>query len=315
MLQSTRNSTNIEEAAQHIADEITKAEKWAEKNAEKTRKHIEKPGTNTYTYTGNGYIAAATLYWADKTLTETEAEIQEADTHALYTQPYTKPGKILHISTEPGDPALIRLADASRWTGWRLLAVTPPNPPTYKNMLRDTDTIETPRETPTRYTPLYTTILALKTIEKQVGNRYRGPRAERLAQHIKEGFADTAIELAAKYRDEITSIQRCDKILIASTKFLEPAANHFADTLLHIDKTPIPLYTDNITARNTCLLLLATGVDQETHRRKRFKATLNQIKTIEITINTDPLESYIYFTILALILEETLTHTHGKQHT
>lgn len=299
MLQSTGNSPSIE----NLKRIIRIGEKWASENKKKLLEFIQTSREElAITYSGLGYTPAAILYWIITVSDPGKTPVlQDADTIALYRLAYREKASVIVFSSRGTESTLVRIADASRWTGGDILVISPKPPEILRELLRNTPLIETPIVQNEVVASLYESLLSLYTgIEL---GKTLGERIKKLRKFISEGYSVTIEELYEKYRRVLGELRSNEYVVVTSTKFLEPSAY----TILHVlqekqvkaSYIPLPLLKPR---RGETVLFVSSSVEESVLREKKMKAITSGAKVLELTLNVDPLELHIYTHILALLI-------------
>ncbi|WFO75410.1 hypothetical protein J4526_00440 [Desulfurococcaceae archaeon MEX13E-LK6-19] len=296
-MQSTRNSSTLE----YLRKIIEVGERWAKEAKSKLVDFIKtRGGELVISYSSLGYSPASILYWLITTANpEKTPVLQDTDTIALYRLVYRKSSTVIVFTTRGDDPSLVRIADASRWTGGNILVVTPKPPDIVVEMLRNTPLITVPGGPNEILLSFYESLLSLYTgVDLGVSI---GKRLERLKEFINEGYGVTVEELLEKYRNIINNVKEEEHIIITSTKFLEPASYILLSVLMEKNVkasfVPISLLKPK---RNNVILIVSSSVEESLLKEKKMKALMSGAKVYELTFNVDPLELPIYLHILAL---------------
>jgi len=296
-LQGIRSSSGLNKLKKII--EI--GETWAREREKEVARFIEEAGNNiVITYSGLGYSPASILYWIITTaFPDKNTALFDSDTIAYYRLPYSKSSSIIHFSTRPDDPALIRLSDTSRWTNNRLLIITPEPPEVLKELLRGSPYIQTPSSSNEIITCFYESMLSLLVGVKIA--RSRGKRFIRLEKFIDEGYGPILDEFFERYRNVTSTITKYKSIIVSSTSLLEPHVHVLIQALRNIgiqaSFIPITMLTP-LSSEN--ILIVATSIEENIVKEKKFKALMNNANVIDFTLNVDPLEAPIYIHLVSM---------------
>ena len=298
-MQGFRDSSSLDK----LVHKILNAEKWASEACEKLVRFIESgSGELIIAYTGLGYAAASTLYWLITTLNPSKQPVlQDSDTIALYRLIYREEATTILFNTKPDDPSLIRLGDASRWTGGKIYIVTPKPPETIDALLRGANRIIVPCPPSEVECSLYEVLLAHYTGLRLYG--ISGKRVDRLRKFVNEGFSVVFEELIANYRDVISDTLGIREIIVSSTGFLEPASYVLIKALRSkgVRASYIPLNMLEPSSGDN-ILFLTSSVEDYVVKEKRFKAMIRGARVFELRFNLDPLEIPVYVIMLALYM-------------
>lgn len=301
MLQSTRNSSTIE----YLKKVVETGERWAREYENKLVEFIKESGSElVISYSGLGYSPASILYWLITTTNpEKTPVLQDVDTIAFYRLVYRKSATIVVFSTRNNDPSLVRIADASRWTGGRILIVCPKPPEIVVELLRNTPLVTVPSGVNEVLASFYEALLSLY-VGVRLGGSF-GRRVSRLEEFIKEGYSVVVEELLEKYKNVIEDIEKEEHLVVTSTKFLEPASyvllTVFLEKNVRASYIPISLLSPR---RGDVILIVSSSVEESLVKEKKVKALTSGAKVHELTLNVDPLELPIYLHIIALAIEQ-----------
>ncbi len=298
-MQGSRSGSSLDT----LVYKVLNAEKWASEACKKLVKFIESSsGELIIAYTGLGYAAASTLYWLITTLNPSKQPVlQDSDTIALYRLIYREKTTTIFFNTKPDDPSLIRLGDASRWTGGKIYIITPKPPETIDALLRGADKIVVPCPPSEIECSLYEVLIAHYTGLRLYN--VSSKRVYRLRKFVDEGFSIVLEELIANYRDVIADILNTKEIIVSSTGFLEPTSYVLIKALRNrgIRASYIPINMLEPSS-NDNILFLTSSVEDYVVKEKRFKAMIRGARVLELRFNLDPLEIPVYVIMLALYM-------------
>jgi len=299
LLQGFGDSSNVE----WLVHQVLNAEKWASEACAKLVEFIEGGGGELLlAYTGLGYTAASTLYWLITTLNpDRQPVLQDSDTIALYRLIYRRMATIVYFTTRSDDPSLVRLGDASRWTGGNIYIVTPKPPETIDALLRGAHRLVVPCPKSEIVCSLYETLLAHYTGLRLYG--VSGRRVERLKRFVEEGFSTITEEFIAGYRDVLSKVLGLEEVVVSSTSFLEPSSYVLIKALRMrgVKASYIPLYMLEPCSGDH-ILFLSSSVEDYVVKEKRFKALSRGAHVYDLRLNLDPLEIPVYVILLALYM-------------
>ncbi len=124
-------------------------------------------------------------------------------------------------------------------------------------------------------------------------------RGLRLARHSEEGFAPVLSSLVENYRGVLEEMaESAEPVTVLSSKFLEPATL----TLVYaLRKHNLPVYYTplELSEKTGRTLLVLSSVEDRI--RREYKSRSPHI-TLELVLNTDPLEAGIYIAMLSYYL-------------
>ncbi len=299
MLQSTRNSTSIE----YVIKLVSSAENWCKYNIDRLLVFLSNLRKELIiAYNSLGYPAATTLYWFLTILyPERNPVIHDSDTIALYRLVYREKASIIFFTTKPNDPSIVRLSDASRWTGGDIIIVSPPPEETIETLLRGTPMIKLPKINNELYAALYEIMLSYLVSLSMYKGESR--RISRLKEFSKEGYSTIVREIYEKYKGVIDSLKKLDEVIISSTWFMESSSYLILKALEHKGKKVAYIPLSILEPRKgDNILLISSSLEESIVKEKKFKAFMNNAQVYEILFNLDPLDIPLYTSIVALLI-------------
>lgn len=260
-------------------------------------------------YAGPFYAraSASLLYWPLRQVTEKDVHIDPAESLSYHVLAYRDTEAAIIAFFEPGsENTLARLSEASRLTGTRLLAVTPPLPPPVEDRVASQGAelvIVEGLPLATAYLVL-SAKLAAEAAKRIGGIELRRKRIIEEYSNIHSVYDDLVAE-TRKELDEIASTMNSIDI-VAYTPTMEPAAAIASLAVAAKRGTPpaTMTLTDALSViahglRPRALLALATTAEQDLLREARFKLgfTAQQTRLTQLVIGTDPLTAPLYASI------------------
>ena len=294
-MQKLRNSTCLEQAEKALS----RIEEKAREYSHLIESFLNQAGEDLYiTYAGLGYLPASVLYWyLNIVSSDLRCVIGEVEEISLHLLPYRERGSLIIFSTEEYSK-LISALQVVRVLNYNYLAFAPtPLDERLRALLKHYNV-----NTYNAVNSVEASLLMSLSVFHALARKYRSSlqsRGLRLAKHSKEGFAPVLSSLVENYRGVLEEIAESrEPITVLSSKFLEPATltlvYAFRKHNLPVHYTPVELSEK---AEKTLLVLSSV----EDRIRREYKSR-SPHATLELVLNTDPLEAGIYIAMLSYYL-------------
>ena len=295
LLQKLRDSACLEQAEK----ELLRVEEKAREYSLLIEAFLNQSSEDLFiAYTGLGYLPASIVYWYLTILSSSSrcvlGDVKELSLHLL---PYRERGSLLAFSIEEYSK-LISALHTIRTLEYQYLAFAQlPLDERLHALLKHYNV-----KTYSASNPVEASLLLGLSVFHALARKHRGSfqsRGLRLAKHGEEGFAQLLPSLIEKYRGILEEVvESKEPIVIFSSRFLESATLTIIYALrksgLPVQYTPIEL-----SERAKRSLLVFSSVEDRV--RKEYWARAPHT-TLEILINTDPLEAGIYVAMLSYYL-------------
>ncbi len=302
MLQLTRDSPIVALNIQQLRDAEERAEKAIDYGLLAT---LAEATTFYIVYAGTYYAAAAAevLYWPLAQLTDKRVEISTAEQLMYHVLAYHDERASVVAFIEPGNEnTLIRLSDACRFTGAKLVAIAPPLPPPVESRFNGEELLVVER------TPLATTFtliaakMAAYMAEKVSGIRLRLKR-------VSEEYRDVSgvyTSLIEEYRRTLDEIALIDEAAIYASATTMPAARLSSLALLaaggYARVEPLTALLSDMShkaGREPLRVIIYTDVEADIAKEARFKARFMETgRLLELQLHTDPVTAPLYSALL-----------------
>jgi len=295
LLQKLRDSTCLEQAEKTLSHIEEKAREYSLL----IESFLNQTSEDLYiTYTGLGYLPASIMYWYLTIMSSSSkcilGEVEEISLHLL---PYREKGSILAFSIEEYSK-LISALHAIKTLEYRYLAFAQlPLDERLQTLLKHYNV-----KTYSANNPVEASLLLGLSVFHALARKHRGnfqSRGLRLAKHGEEGFAQFLPSLIEKYRGVLEEVvESREPIVVFSSRFLEPATLTLIYALRR-SNLPIQYGLTELSERVEKALLVFSSVEDRVRREYWARAPHT---TLEILINTDPLEAGIYIAMLSYYL-------------
>ncbi len=297
MLQSSRKRGNIGS----FKDRVKHIEEVSRNIEAEIRRYLESAKGRLYiTYSRLGILPANVLYWIISTISpSTDIRIMDAMSYSYFVAAYTEPSTILYFTTDPGSNITLSLLQAASLTGNNVLLVTiKPRNEILADLLSPYEkiTVDLHDEIEASLSMSIASFIAGVKTYKGLGRRH-----DRLEKHVDEGFSPIVEELLEKYSDLIKKVIETRKIIVTSSKILEPSALVISEALrrkgISSEYEPI----EYVMGPGDVLVISST-VEEHYIREKIFRLRMTNAKIYQLVFNTDPLETNIYASIIGLYI-------------
>jgi len=303
--------------ASRLRELVGKAERWSNESVAESLGFLE-PASRLYiAFLGDGYgeAAAYLAYWFIRVLAPNlyvEVHPGEDLTYHVFAyqeEEHVAGTRVVVFAEEGVENPLARLADAARLTGTRLLIVSPPTPPLVEARLGEPHVRVLLGGNAVLEALFYAAKLGFELGRKKGVKSFR---TDRLGGEIGN-YAEVVEELVEKYRGFTEAVRGISEdVAVAYTPTMRPAAvllrSYFEARGVAVSTTTVAGLVRRLSAgrvpRN--VVLLYTGVEEDSIREARFKASMmmpsRQPRLIELHMKTDPLTAPIYASILVYSL-------------
>ncbi len=295
LLQKLRDSTCLEQAEKTLL----RIEEKAREYSSLIEAFLNQASEDLYiTYSGLGYLPASIVYWYLTVMSDSSkcvlGEVEEISLHLL---PYRERGSLLVFSTEEYSK-LISALQAIRTLEYRYLAFAQlPLDERLHALLKHYNV-----KTYSASNPVEASLLLGLSVFHVLARKHRGSfqnRGLRLAKHGEEGFAQLLPSLIEKYRGVLEEVvESRGPIVVFSSRFLEPATLTLIYALRK-SNLPVQYMPIELSERAERALLVFSSVEDRIRREYWARAPHT---TLELLINTDPLEAGIYIAMLSYYL-------------
>ncbi len=296
-----------------LEEEVKRIEEWAKKSSVEVTNFVAGSSRLAITYTGLGIVPAKIFSSYLYVLSPNKNILFGCiDTITYHVAPYTENTSIVLFSEKGVENSIIRLMDASYYTGNKLLIVSPSPADHIRKRLRNTSLIEVPRAN----TILAETLLAVQAgyniALKYKQENDRELRFNRLKVEVAD-FSSIISELHSIYSLELEILKEyLGKVNgIVYTPTMEPVAYTLQTVIAEKTHRIIPVIDITRAIRaigerlveNQLYILLSTSVEEYSTRELLFKARLNGIRVKELKVKTDPLTAPVYGLLLVEMLK------------
>lgn len=303
--------------ASRLKELVERAERWSDESVVEGLGFLE-PASRLYVaFLGDGYgeAAAYLAYWFIRVLAPNfYVEVHPGEDLTYHVFAYQEEGlaagtRAVVFAEEGVENALARLADAARLTNTRLLIVSPPTPPPVEARLGKPHVRVLLGSNAVLEALFYAAKLGFE-LGKRKG--VKSFRIDRLGGEIGN-CAEVVEELVEKYRGFTEAVKGINgDVIVAYTPTMRPAAvllkSYFEARSITASTTTIAGLIGRLSTRRVPqnIVLLYTGVEEDSIREARFKASMTiqprQPRLIELHVKTDPLTAPIYASILVYSL-------------
>ncbi len=296
-----------------LEEKVKRIEEWAKKSSVEVTNFVAGSSRLAITYTGLGIVPAKIFSSYLYVLSPNKNILFGCiDTITYHVTPYTENTSIILFSEKGVENSIVRLMDASYYTGNKLLIVSPSPADYIRKRLRNTSLIEVPGAN----TILAETLLAVQAgyniALKYKQENDRELRFNRLRVEVAD-FSSIISELQSIYSLELKSLgESLEEINgIIHTPTMEPVAYMLQVVIAEKTRRIIPVIDVTRAIKvigerlveNQFYVLLSTSVEEYSTRELLFKARLNRIRVEELKVKTDPLTAPVYGLLLVEMLK------------
>ncbi len=274
----------------------------------------ESYGEYWFTYTGPGFstAAASIAYWPLTQLTEHPTKIGPIELYTYHHVAYHEPPgrQLLFIFSEPGaESATLRSISTAQLMGAKVIAITPPLPPTAQQYIDEERTIavEVSSQRPSIVFLALAAGIAVELAKRFSKVRVRVERVQReyvdlasALEWVSQHYGQSIEELRDSLRGGCALY--CSPTLVGACSFIaqRAAEKGFGRPMV----LPLTSITPDILAgtapRN--VVAVSTGAESDLGRAASMRARMTGRRLVELTINTDPLTAPLYASLIAELL-------------
>ncbi len=298
MLQKLRDSAYLE----RFLASLNRLEELSNKLVAETPRQLSDATRLVVLYDRHGFLPASLVYWFNNVLNPSRTVLLfDVESFVYHVAPYRDGGPVLAYASNPYSPAVYELLQTTRALGHEAVLVLPqPRDERARGLL---SRFERVRFVDVHDEVEYATLEAI-TVFKYYAGLYGDrldARGGRLRRHAEEGFSVLGEELVGKYVGNLEDVVSERAVYVSSTRFLEPAGLLFSQALRSAGISSVYVSLEQAPLSGH-LVLLYNSVEEFLVKQRVVELTRLGVKVHSIQMNTDPLESLVYFAILSLFI-------------